>query len=108
MLSEAAVRIVERQPVTCEYVFHTNGKRLRRDNFHHRMWSPARKKAELEFLQFHDLRKTNGQRIVDATGNIVLVQYQLGHSDVRTTQRAYTREPKDQMREALRKVGAGL
>ncbi len=108
ILSEDAVRIVERQAKTCGYVFHTGlGRRIQRDNFYKRMWVPARKKAGLEGFQFHWLRKTAGQRILDATGNVVLAQYQLGHSDLRTTQRIYTKEPKDQMREALRKV-AGL
>jgi integrase len=106
LLSEEAQAIIARQPAMSEFVFQRGGRRIRRDAFY-KEWRKARSKAGLEGFQFHWCRKTAGQRILDATGNVVLAQYQLGHSDLRTTQRIYTKEPKDQMREALRKV-AGL
>ena len=54
---------------------------------------------------FHDLRKTCGQRILNATGDILVVQYQLGRSDVTTTQKSYTKEPLDRMRNTVGAIG---
>jgi integrase len=102
-LSETALAILARQP-DAEYVFHENGKPIRRERFHHQMWAPARKTVGLERFQFHWLRKTCGQRLLEATGSIAVVQHQLGHAESRTTERAYTREPIELVREALRSV----
>jgi hypothetical protein len=43
------------------------------------------------------LRKTLGQRLVEATGSIAVVQHQLGHAESRTTERVYAQSPVDRM-----------
>jgi integrase len=71
------------------------------------MWAPARARAGLKrHVQFHDCRRTLGQRILDATGNIVLAQHQLRHASVRTTEKLYAKKPMDLMREAVRMAAA--
>ena len=106
MINDEAIDMLTRRKrhSVCEYVFHKGGRRVTVDHFHHRMWAPARKRAGLaRHVQFHECRKTLGQRILDKTGNPVLAQYQLRHADLRTTQRIYAKKPKDLMRDAVNK-----
>lgn len=100
ILSDKALDIVARQPVVCDFVFSRLDHKIRRDTFH-KLWNKGRTKAGLHDLRFHDLRKIAGQRMLEKTGDIVAVSYQLGHSDIRTTQKVYTREPLDRQRAAV-------
>ncbi len=103
-LSDTALAVLARQIENGPYVFHTNGLRINRHNFHNRHWNPARVKAGIPDFKFHWLRKTCGQRLLDATGSITVVQHQLGHAESRTTERVYTRESADVLRAGLRAV----
>lgn len=102
-LNERALGVLARQEEVGEHVFHREGRRLNRHEFR-TLWQKARAKAGLPDVRFHDLRKNLGQRLLEATGDIVAVQYQLGHADIRTTQRIYTTEPLDRLREAVRRI----
>lgn len=59
-------------------------------------WSKAGVNARL-----HDLRHTSAMRTLRATGNLKLVQKQLGHSDIATTARFYTDALVDDIRAAM-------
>jgi integrase len=103
VMDEEALSIVIRRRAE-EYVFHLDGERIR-PNVFHRMWALARARAGLKrHVQFHDCRRTLGQRILDATGNIVLAQHPLRHASVRTTERKYAKKPMDLMRDAVRRA----
>ena len=47
------------------------------------------KRSKVENVRTHDLRKTCGSEILNATGNIVAAQKLLGHATVEQTARAY-------------------
>lgn len=103
-LSDAALSVLARQPENGPLVFHESGRPIGRFRWHHQMWHPARIKAGLPGFRFHWLRKTCGQRMLDAGASMVAVQYQLGHAESRTTERAYVREPLSVIRDAVRLV----
>lgn len=88
-LSESARAIVDRQPRVCEHVFTLRGKPVKRRELHD-LWADARDRAQIEDLIFHDLRRTCGQRMLEAGATIYEVQAQLGHEDSKTTERSYT------------------
>lgn len=104
ILSPVALAVLARQPEQGPLVFHENGKPIDRYRWHHHLWSPARRNAGLVGYQFHWLRKTCGQRMLDAGASIVAVQYQLGHASSRTTETTYVREPLDVVRQAVAAV----
>lgn len=85
-------------------MFREDGQAVCRFRWHHQLWDPARRKAGLPRFLFHWLRKTCGQRLLEATGSIAVMLHQLGHAESRTTERAYTRAPLDQLREGPRSV----
>jgi len=63
-------------------------------------WENARRRAGLEDLNFHDLRRTFGTRLLEAGLNIVAISKLYGHSSVLVTQRYL--HPKDELsREAV-------
>lgn len=104
VLPDSAIEILARQPVVGLFVFHNgDGRQINRYRFHHGMWDRARRAAGVE-VKFHELRKTAGQRWLEATGDMVVVQHQLGHASLRTTERVYVREPLDRMRQALKSL----
>lgn len=103
-LSDAAMAVLARQREFGPLVFHESGDPISRFRWHHQMWHPARVKAGLPGFRFHWLRKTCGQRLLDAGVSITAVQYQLGHAESRTTERAYVREPIEVLRSAVRAV----
>ena len=63
-------------------------------------WENARRRAGLEDLNFHDLRRTFGTRLLEAGVDIVTISKLYGHSSVLVTQRYL--HPKDELsREAV-------
>ncbi len=63
-------------------------------------WENARRRAGLEDLNFHDLRRTFGTRLLEAGVDIVTISKLYGHSTVLVTQRYL--HPKDKLsREAV-------
>lgn len=65
-------------------------------------WDAALEAAGLSETRFHDLRHTAAMRILNASGNIKVVQRMLGHADIKTTLR-YLRAQVDDVREAMEK-----
>lgn len=97
-LSAPALAIIERQP-SGVFVF----PRIRKETLG-RWWRAACKAADVTGATFHDLRKTAGQRMLDAGASMEAVQAQLGHDDVRTTQTWYVSPSLDLARDAVRRV----
>lgn len=88
-LSDSARAILERQERACDHVFTLRGKPVKRRELHD-LWADARDRAGIVDLIFHDLRRTCGQRMLEAGATIYEVQAQLGHEDSKTTERSYT------------------
>ena len=58
-------------------------------NFRRRIWLPAVRKARLEGVGFHDLRRTATTQLVLSNADIKTAGTRLGHSDVRLTLDVY-------------------
>lgn len=58
-------------------------------NFRYRIWLPATKRAGVEGLTFHDLRRANASGLVLAGVDLKTAQTRLGHSDPRLTLGVY-------------------
>jgi integrase len=58
-------------------------------------WENARRRAGLEDLTFHDLRRTFGTRLLEAGVDIVTISKLYGHSSISVTQRYL--HPKDKL-----------
>jgi integrase len=67
------------------------GHELAYQNFRSRIWLPAIKKANLQGLKIHDLRKTAATNLVQAGIDIKSVTEMLGHEDIRTTLQHYAK-----------------
>jgi integrase len=67
------------------------GHDLAYQNFRSRIWVPATKKANLQGLKIHDLRKTAATNLVRAGIDIKSVTEMLGHEDIRTTIQHYAK-----------------
>lgn len=67
------------------------GHQLAYQNFRSRIWVPATKKANLQGLKIHDLRKTAATNLVQAGIDIKSVTEMLGHEDIRTTLQHYAK-----------------
>jgi len=104
MLNATAVAVIAKQRERGPYVFSdARGRPYKRDVMGAR-WVQIRKKAQIGPVTFHDLRRIAGQRMLEATGDLVAVQHQLGHADYRVTQETYTQAPVERMRAAVRAV----
>jgi integrase len=68
------------------------GGPLRYDRWRRRVWLPALRKAGLEGLTFHDLRRTNETAMVQERVDIKTAHVRAGHSDPRLTIAVYTQE----------------
>lgn len=88
-LNAAALAVLERQPRVAAHVFTLDGEPVKRRRLHD-IWTEARDRAEVEDLIWHDLRKTCGQRMLEAGATMEAVQAQLGHERTETTQKSYT------------------
>lgn len=64
----------------------------------------ARKAANMEHVNFHDLRRSCGSLMVQAGVDIYVVSRILGHSSVEVTQRVYAHLKVEQMRSGLEKA----
>jgi integrase len=58
-------------------------------NFRYRIWVPACRRAGIEGLTFHDLRRANATGLVAAGIDLKTAQTRLGHSDPRLTLAVY-------------------
>jgi integrase len=52
-------------------------------NFRERVFDPAKKRAELDEMIFHDLRHTYASLLIAANVQPMVVAEQLGHTDAR-------------------------
>lgn len=91
-----------------DWVFHKGGRPLDPSWFHHEIWDPARKKAGLPDLRFHDLRHGAATISAQVFGmNREEVKAQLGHASDQASARyshLWQRDPKvlqDRMDEFL-------
>jgi len=66
-----------------------NGGPLRYQHFRSRVWRPARTRANLEGLGFHDLRRAAATVLVTSGVDVRTAQHRLGHSDPRLTLAVY-------------------
>lgn len=67
----------------------------------------ARTAAKMEYVTFHDLRRSCGSLMVQAGVDIYVVSRILGHSSVEVTQKVYAHLKTEQMRSGLEKVFGG-
>gem|GEM_PF-100896 len=65
------------------------GEVLEYENFRHRVWLPACRRADLDGLTFHDLRRANATGLVAEGVDLKTAQTRLGHSDPRLTLAVY-------------------
>lgn len=104
-LNDAAMAVVARRRCgTAETVFaNPDGTKLQRRHLHSE-WRDAVDRAGLPDLRFHDLRRSCGQRLLEAGCSMEAVQAQLGHEDVRTTQSSYVSPSINLAKEAVKKL----
>lgn len=72
-------RSIGRRQAGKRYPFSSTGWR--------RVWKNALKAAGITDFRFHDLRHTNGTRVLRATGNLKLTGRVLGHQSLASTMR---------------------
>lgn len=83
----------------------SSGEHLDYSNWLHRIWYPARERADLEWLQFHDLRRTNATGLVLEGVDIKTAQARLGHTDPRLTLAIYAQATTEADRAAADLLG---
>lgn len=79
-----ALAMQRKSGVISPFVFPGNGKKGHRMDFK-RSWTTLRKRAELEDITIHDLRRSLGAEMANQNVNVALVKNVLGHSDIKTT-----------------------
>ena len=90
--------LLSNQPRVGPYVFtyecqKSRGGRKRGERYPltslgwHKAWNATLRAAEIEDFRFHDLRHTAATRLMRRTGNLLLTQKLLGHTDISTTAR---------------------
>jgi integrase len=84
------------------------GGPLRRSHFRSRVWEPACRRAGLDGLGFHDLRRTNATWLVAGGTTIRDAQELLGHDDPRMLLGVYARATADGKRTAVERLSAAL
>jgi integrase len=82
-----------------------DGDHLDYANWLHRVWYPARNEANLDWLQFHDLRRANATGLVLEGVDIKTAQARLGHTDPRLTLGIYAQATTEADQEAARRLG---
>jgi integrase len=82
-----------------------DGEHLDYSNWLHRIWYPARVRAGLEWLQFHDLRRANATGLVLEGVDMKTAQARLGHTDPRLTLAIYAQATTEADREAAERLG---
>ncbi|MEE9178176.1 MAG: tyrosine-type recombinase/integrase, partial [Acidimicrobiia bacterium] len=83
----------------------SSGEHLDYSNWLHRIWYPARERAGLEWLQFHDLRRANATGLVLEGVDIKTAQARLGHTDPRLTLAIYAQATTEADRAAAQRLG---
>jgi integrase len=96
---------ITREDVTAFLFVGPHGDHLDYANWLHRIWYPARKKADLDWIQFHDLRRANATGLVLEGVDIKTAQARLGHTDPRLTLGVYARATTEADRAAAKKLG---
>ena len=92
-----------------ELLFPNNeGRPLDYSNWRRRVWEPAVEAANLEGLNFHDLRRTNATAMVAEGVDVKTAQARLGHTDPRLTLAIYAQATTEGDREAAKRLGARL
>jgi len=88
------------------FVFTTaDGEHLDYSNWLHRIWYPARERASLEWIQFHDLRRANATGLVHEGVDLKTAQTRLGHTDPRLTLAIYAQATTEADRAAADALG---
>lgn len=82
------------------------GHVLNADNFRHRIFTPAVRRAGLTRLRFHDLRHTYAALMVFAGAHPKYLQTQMGHSSIRVTLDTYGHIYPDANRSVLDQLDA--
>ncbi len=82
-----------------------SGEHLDYSNWLHRIWYPARERAGLEWLQFHDLRRANATGLVLEGVDIKTAQARLGHTDPRLTLAIYAQATTEADQAAAERLG---
>ncbi|MGI8514408.1 MAG: tyrosine-type recombinase/integrase, partial [Acidimicrobiia bacterium] len=83
----------------------SDGEHLKYSNWLDRIWYPARGKAGLEWLQFHDLRRANATGLVVEGVDIKTAQTRLGHTDPWLTLGIYAQATNEADRAAAERLG---
>lgn len=106
-MNDRVVEILRALPsrMKSSYVFpsETGKSALNANNFINRVWNPARKKAHLTDLHWHDLHHTFASRLVMAGVGLRTVQELMGHKNVTMTLR-YSHLSPDHQREAVQRL----
>lgn len=106
MLEEHLVRLDLTRSDRQAFVFPSNdGEHLEYSNWLHRIWYPARAAANLDWVQFHDLRRANATGLVVEGVDIKTAQKRLGHTDPRLTLGVYAQATDEADRDAADKLG---
>ncbi|MGA7270642.1 MAG: tyrosine-type recombinase/integrase [Acidimicrobiia bacterium] len=74
-------------------------------NWLHRVWYPARQRAQVEWAQFHDLRRANATGLVLEGIDLKTAQTRLGHTDPRLTLGIYAQATTEADRQAAERLG---
>jgi integrase len=69
-----------------------------------RAWRTLLKRAQIEDLHLHDLRRSMASWMANAGANVALIQSALNHKDIKTTLSVYTHTVKDAERTARQKA----
>ncbi len=106
-IAERSLYILENMPrdLKSRYVFNNgSGKRYSPDSHTvYDLLQKASKRAKLDHVQWHDLRRTCGCRLLQDKGFLMEeVRDWLGHSSVTVTERIYAFLKKDQLQNRLR------
>jgi integrase len=107
-LSTTAIGVLQNIPATegNPYVLpgHKTGQHLINVS---KPWLPIRKRAGVEDVWLHDLRRTVGSWLAQSGNSLHLIARVLNHSSVETT-KIYARFAQDHVREALEKHGKAI
>jgi integrase len=98
-------RGITREDVSAFLFVGPDGEHLDYANWLHRIWYPARRQAELDWLQYHDLRRANATGLVLEGVDIKTAQARLGHTDPRLTLGIYAQATTEADRLAAAKLG---
>ncbi len=91
------------------YVFVSpEGEGLDYSHFRDRVWRPAVRRAGLNGLTFHDLRRVAASALVAEHVDLKVAQNRLGHADVRMTVGIYARATTAADQAAAEAVGASI